>query len=248
MECFLQLQDSLSSYDSFNKQTATTNNRIGPNAHDDLKTTLSKIEPTQNSPSKYQQQHHHQHQNTPPRWEHRKYGPPDLNSENSPRSSMIDPRLLENRGGSAERDVYRYSRSPAKTKGGHVETKTDYGKYSRNNQDYGGGMRQSSQQDLSQQQGGHLSVVQTSHHHNATPLKQPQQNGFDGSNVGPNGYKPVPPPKPKNYKPPHKQQGYGGEQAPAYQHGKSHSNPVVSAVHIRTIFCFRLCTFIPFDL
>lgn len=131
-------KDSLSSYDSYNKQTPT---RIGPNAHDDLKTTLSKIDPgssvIQNSPSKY-----------PGRWDQGnsvhgskldlKYGlpPGDALLDNSPRNSReldkespmgsVSPR------GSVERDMYRYSRSatkqviPGKT---HMETKTDYGKY-----------------------------------------------------------------------------------------------------------------------
>lgn len=54
---------------------------------------------------------------------------------------------------------------------------------------------------------------------------------------GQNSYKPIPPPKPKNYKPPYKGQGsYGpgdGMMQPAlpYQHGKSHSNPVVSTFY-----------------
>jgi hypothetical protein len=231
--------DSLSSYDSFNKQS---NNRIGPNAHDDLKTTLSKIEPgsVQNSPSKY---------NSGPRWEqnsHRhnskldlKYGlPQNDHNENSPRNSREmekESRPVENMSprGSVERDIYRYSRSPAKSKG-HVETKTDYGKYSRNNssaQDYA----RTSHQDLSQ---SHLSVHQVPPHHHSPMKSQPvHHNGFDNGPVGhmpppnANGYKPVPPPKPKNYKPPYKgQQGYGDGMVqppmPTYQHGKSHSNPV----------------------
>lgn len=49
-----------------------------------------------------------------------------------------------------------------------------------------------------------------------------------------NQYKPIPPPKPKNYKPPHTQsygRGDGMVQPPSiYQHGKSHSNPVVSII------------------
>lgn len=49
-----------------------------------------------------------------------------------------------------------------------------------------------------------------------------------------NAYKPIPPPKPKNYKPPHKG-GYPPNDALMqpplpYQHGKSHSNPVVCNV------------------
>ncbi|XP_063904633.1 tight junction protein ZO-1 isoform X4 [Zophobas morio] len=232
--------DSLSSYDSFNKQS---NTRIGPNAHDDLKTTLSKIEPgsAQNSPSKY---------SSGPRWDqnsHRhnskldlKYGLPQTDhNDNSPRNSREldkEPRPLENVSprGSVERDIYRYTRSPAKSKG-HVETKTDYGKYSRNNssaQDYA----RTSHQDLSQ---SHLSVHQVPAHHHS-PMKSPpmHHNGFDNGPVGHmgppngNGYKPVPPPKPKNYKPPYKGQqgGYGDGMVqppmPTYQHGKSHSNPV----------------------
>lgn len=78
------------------------------------------------------------------------------------------------------------------------------------------------------------------HHH--TPMKT--ANGFENSQMNhmqTNGqntaYKPIPPPKPKNYKPPYNkvQPGYGPSdgimQPPLpYQHGKSHSNPVVSSV------------------
>lgn len=76
--------------------------------------------------------------------------------------------------------------------------------------------------------------------HQQSPMRNPpmHHNGYDNglpNHLGPpngNTYKPVPPPKPKNYKPPYKQ-GYGiGEgmvqSPPVYQHGKSHSNPVVS--------------------
>lgn len=60
-----------------------------------------------------------------------------------------------------------------------------------------------------------------------------QMNHLPAQNAPPNIYKPIPPPKPKNYKPPYKGQGgYGpgdGMMQPPlpYQHGKSHSNPVV---------------------
>uniref|UniRef100_A0A6P7GE89 Tight junction protein ZO-1 n=1 Tax=Diabrotica virgifera virgifera TaxID=50390 RepID=A0A6P7GE89_DIAVI len=240
--------DSLSSYDSYNKQATT---RIGPNAHDDLKTTLSKIDTTgaiptiQNSPSKY---------NMGPRWDqnsHRlgskmdlKYVlPPGEHLDNSPRNSRemskdspMDPASPR---GSVERDIYRYSKSPAKqniTGKTMVETKTDYGKYSRNNShphqpppEY----TRTSHQDLREST---LSI------HQQSPLRSPpvHHNGYDPgvqNHMGPpngNTYKPVPPPKPKNYKPPYKAQGgYGGEiregiiqSPPVYQHGKSHSNPV----------------------
>lgn len=144
--------------------------------------------------------------------------PPSIeNLDQSPRDSL--------ERSSAEREQYpRYSRSPGKSR--HLETKTDYGKYSRNNssaQEYA----RSSHQDLTQAM--HLSV----------PMKS--SNGFENGQhhvqSPQNTYKPVPPPKPKNYKPPYKGQppaygGGGGDgmmQPPLpYQHGKSHSNPVVS--------------------
>lgn len=121
-----------------------------------------------------------------------------------------------------------------------METKTDYGKYSRNNssaQDY-----RHSHQDLTQ---AHLSIHQSSPAHHHSPMKSTvglyHTNGIDSSPVGPpngppNTYKPVPPPKPKNYKPPFPQspkQGYDVfPQSPngGYSHGKSHSNPVVRII------------------
>ncbi|KAJ8915042.1 hypothetical protein NQ315_016017 [Exocentrus adspersus] len=241
--------DSLSSYDSFNKQSST---RIGPNAHDDLKTTLSKIDPLtgnlQNSPSKY---------GSGPRWDqnvHRhgskidlKYGLPPVDQhgmESSPRNSReVDkessPMDAMSPRGSVERDMYRYSRSPAKQHipgKPHMETKTDYvvttlphttrtsppPEYTRN-----------SHQDLRESS---LSV------HQQSPLRSPpmHHNGYDPgppNHLGPpngNTYKPVPPPKPKNYKPPYKQ-GYAGDgmvqSPPVHQHGKSHSNPVDQRNH-----------------
>lgn len=64
-------------------------------------------------------------------------------------------------------------------------------------------------------------------------LDNGQMSPLSGPNGPPNTYKPVPPPKPKNYKPPFKNQSTYND-APnmnnpngAYQHGKSHSNPVV---------------------
>ncbi|CAH1186640.1 unnamed protein product [Phyllotreta striolata] len=237
--------DSLSSYDSYNKQSA---GRIGPNAHDDLKTTLSKIDPSgnvQNSPSKY---------NARPRWDqnsHRhgskmdlKYGPPagEQHLDNSPRNSRemgkdspMDPASPR---GSVERDIYRYSKSPGKqTAPGKsiIETKTDYGKYSRNNSTHHNQpppeYTRISHQDLRESM---LSV------HQQSPIRSPpmHHNGYEqapANHMGPangNTYKPVPPPKPKNYKPPYKPQGgYGGGETaiqppPVYQHNKSHSNPV----------------------
>lgn len=114
---FMILQNSLSSYDSYNKQSGS---RIIPNAHDDLKTTLSKIDPAStnlsNTPSKY---------NMGPRWDQNnrhgskldlKYAqhPSDqnLNVEGSPRNSgeidkEINPLEPVSPRGSVERDMYR---------------------------------------------------------------------------------------------------------------------------------------------
>lgn len=119
----------------------------------------------------------------------------------------------------------------------HIETKTDYGKYSRNNstaQDY----TRTSHQDLTQ---SHLSIHQMPTHHHSPMKNTMHSNGFDNGQMvnmqtnGQNTYKPIPPPKPKNYKPPYNkgQPAYGptdGIMQPPlpYQHGKSHSNPVVN--------------------
>lgn len=202
------LQDSLSSYDSSTKQS-----RIIPNAHDDLKTTLSKIEPnvqTNQNRNRWEQPNNnaHRHERLGSKLDLKYVMPPSIETlDQSPRDSL-----------EREQQYPRYSRSPAKNR--HLETKTDYGKYSRNNssaQDYA----RSSHQDLTQ---SHLSV--------------PKNNGFENGQPQ-NTYKPVPPPKPKNYKPPYKGQppaygavtGEGMMQPPLpYQHGKSHSNPVVSVV------------------
>lgn len=136
--------DSLSSYDSYNKQT-NQQRSIGPNAHDDLKTTLSKIDPQNinNSPSKYGQNtqpattttttSHHRHGGSKLDL---KYGLPqnDLQVDGSPRNSReLEKDNLDHMSprGSVERDMYRYNRSPAKQNipKNHIETKTDYGKY-----------------------------------------------------------------------------------------------------------------------
>ncbi|XP_076275264.1 zonula occludens-like protein polychaetoid isoform X2 [Rhynchophorus ferrugineus] len=214
--------DSLSSYDSYNKQNQGTS-RIGPNLHDDLKTTLSKIDPGhQGSPSRGT--YHHKLGGSKMDL---KYGlPPGDPIEESPRNSRDENGGMLSDGvsprGSVERDIYRYSRSPAKQNipsKSHMETKTDYGKYSRNQPppEYS----RASTQDLRESQ---LSI------HQHSPLRSPplNHNGYDmGSpNMNGNQYKPIPPPKPKNYKPP-QAQGYGMSQPPpVYQHGKSHSNPV----------------------
>lgn len=147
--CFI-IQDSLSSYDSFNNPNQKqANPRIGPNAHDDLKTTLSKIEPgspgPQSTPPKYSgnrwEQNNHRHDRLGSKLD-LKYGmqggnPGEGNVDSSPRNSREmekDPMDGLGQRMSAERerqDQYRYGRSPGKGTPGkiHMETKTDYGKY-----------------------------------------------------------------------------------------------------------------------
>ncbi|XP_045478453.1 tight junction protein ZO-1 isoform X4 [Harmonia axyridis] len=227
--------DSLSSYDSFNKPT---NTRIGPNAHDDLKTTLSKIDhppgTVPNSTSKYNSPSGQRWDQSPHRYGSKmdlKYGLPIVNDQgldNSPRTSREmdkdgNPIDMMNLRGANEKDMYRYSRAIAKqplSPRSHMETKTDYGRY------------RSSQQDLSQ---SHLSILSPNHH--ASPAKAvPPSNGYDpqsrhgGGQQNPTSYKPVPPPKPRNYKPPYNGGNMEGMVQPppqnSYQHGKSHSNPI----------------------
>ncbi|XP_071051834.1 tight junction protein ZO-1 isoform X3 [Onthophagus taurus] len=265
--------DSLSSYDSFNNQNSKSlGSRIIPNAHDDLKTTLSKIEPSsnspniQNSPSKYAHQrswgdqNHHRHDRLGSKLD-LKYAVPPSNNElmdQSPRHSRGDvekeppPPGLEHvhqRLPPERNEMYRYARSPGKqqltpSKQPHMETKTDYGKY---NQDYS----RASQQDLSQ---SHLSIHQSPqqqhlHHHGGGQMMRNgggMENGNNHMNQnGPNMYKPIPPPKPKNYKPPYKNQSYGpgdGMMQPPlpYQHGKSHSNPVDQRANLHQEYYYNM--------
>ncbi|XP_044758711.1 tight junction protein ZO-1 isoform X3 [Coccinella septempunctata] len=224
--------DSLSSYDSFNKPT---NTRIGPNAHDDLKTTLSKIDHTpvpQSNSAKFTSPSGQRWDQSPHRYGSKmdlKYGLPlanDQGLDNSPRTSREmdkdgNPVDMMNLRSPTEKDMYRYSRAIAKqplSPRSHMETKTDYGRY------------RSSHQDLSQ---SHLSILSPNHH--ATPAKAvPPTNGYDTRQMGgqqhPQSYKPVPPPKPRNYKPPYNGGNMEGmvqpPPNPSYQHGKSHSNPI----------------------
>lgn len=138
----------MSSYDSFNNPNQKQSNpRIGPNAHDDLKTTLSKIEPgspnaQMNSQSKYGvnrwDQNNHRHDRLGSKLDLKYSMQPNVggdgNVDSSPRNSReLDKEQMDNltQRNSVERDQFRYSRSPAKCvpNKAHLETKTDYGKY-----------------------------------------------------------------------------------------------------------------------
>lgn len=243
-------QDSLSSYDSFNNNNNNQKpqSRIIPNAHDDLKTTLSKIEPGSpnvqsggpSQPRNRWEQPNHRHERLGSKLDLKYVMPPSVEAtlDSSPRNSM---ERTDRSSAEREQQQYRYARSPGK--GRHVETKTDYGKYSRNNssaQDYA----RSSHQDLTQ---AHLSVPMKNSLHHSNGF----ENGGQHMQSPQNTYKPVPPPKPKNYKPPYKGQppGYAGAdgmmQPPLpYQHGKSHSNPVVGSFTCKWDSCFTFLLFL----
>uniref|UniRef100_A0A182F7Q1 Tight junction protein ZO-1 n=1 Tax=Anopheles albimanus TaxID=7167 RepID=A0A182F7Q1_ANOAL len=184
--------DSVSSYDSYNattQQLAAQNMRLGPNAPDDLKSVPNNrngVHPMQASQPGMSE-----------------YGVRNPAMSNAAGQDMLlttaargnyngmhDPLAARNSGdrtgggmNMAQRPTNLVLDSPRKHM---IETKTDYGKYSRNNS--------ASQADYSK------------------PNKGPSMIGSPGPAVGPgagpggvgNGgpFKPVPPPKPKNYRPP----------------------------------------------
>ncbi|KAF5291383.1 hypothetical protein FQR65_LT01693 [Abscondita terminalis] len=236
--------NSISSYDSFKQQHAG-NSGIGPNAHDDLKTTLSKIDsdnPT--TPSKYlnrwdQNNYKHDRINSKldlkyplglsatnnERADQTSHNSQEIDKEHIALDHLINSRMLSER---ERQEMYRSSNKQGSLSKSYVETKTDYGKYSRNNNnnnncvpDYA----RSSHQDLTQ---SHLTV------HNVPPHHHPanyHSTGVDNSGLQQNGlsntYKPVPPPKPKHYRPLLKNQGLVGNETlqPSlpYQPGKPYN-------------------------
>ncbi|XP_049530422.1 uncharacterized protein LOC125948432 isoform X3 [Anopheles darlingi] len=188
--------DSVSSYDSYNttsQQLAAQNMRLGPNAPDDLKSVPNNrngVHPMQASQPGLSE-----------------YGVRNPAMSNATGQDMLlttaargnynvgmhDPLAARNSGdrtgggmNMAQRPTNLVLDSPRKHM---IETKTDYGKYSRNNS--------ASQADYSK------------------PNKGPSMIGSPGpagvgpaASAGPGGvgnggpFKPVPPPKPKNYRPP----------------------------------------------
>ncbi|XP_055611442.1 tight junction protein ZO-1 isoform X3 [Uranotaenia lowii] len=180
--------DSVSSYDSYNATQLTAQNmRLGPNAPDDLKSVPNRggtgLTPNQSTVSDYNRTTgSNDLLMTPPRGSHLHPDRNNLNGNHEPltqRNSGDRPTGMN----IPQRPSNLALESPRK----HVmETKTDYGKYSRNNS--------ASQADYSK------------------PNKMaPPMLGTPPSN-GPNGmpFKPVPPPKPKNYRPPIGGGGGGG--------------------------------------
>ncbi|XP_058821475.1 tight junction protein ZO-1 isoform X3 [Topomyia yanbarensis] len=174
--------DSVSSYDSYNTSQLTAQNmRLGPNAPDDLKSvpngrTGTGLTPNQSNVSDYNRNSGtNDLLMTPPRGGH-------VHSDRINFNGAHDPVTPRNSGDRTtgmnipQRPSNLALDSPRK----HIlETKTDYGKYSRNNS--------ASQADYSKP--------------NKMPppmLGTPPANGSNGGVP----FKPVPPPKPKNYRPP----------------------------------------------
>ncbi|XP_046804193.1 tight junction protein ZO-1-like isoform X4 [Lucilia cuprina] len=192
--------DSVSSYDSYNASQLTMQNlgRLGPNAPDDLKSVPNAnagrpLPPVVmgSQPADYARSTH----------DHRQYaGANDLNRQSSPGRppyhDMNTSRNIDPRNGTPQRPSnLGLDGSPRK-----VETKTDYGKYSRNNS-----ASQADYNKIPKQPGPpppHGMVV-----------PPPNINGNMNGNSTPNGsggpFKPVPPPKPKNYRPPMQNSGNG---------------------------------------
>ncbi|XP_049278998.1 uncharacterized protein LOC125761682 isoform X5 [Anopheles funestus] len=179
--------DSVSSYDSYNTSSQLTaqNMRLGPNAPDDLKSVPNNrngAHPMGGNASGLSE-----------------YGRnPSMNTS----SDMLLTTARNNYNGTGVHETLTQRNSGDRSGGGMnmpqrptnlvldsprkhiIETKTDYGKYSRNNS--------ASQADYSKPSKGPSMI--------GSPGQPP---GAIGANMG-NGapFKPVPPPKPKNYRPP----------------------------------------------
>ncbi|XP_021706854.1 tight junction protein ZO-1 isoform X3 [Aedes aegypti] len=181
--------DSVSSYDSYNATQLTAQNmRLGPNAPDDLKSVPNArngtgLTPNQSNVSDYNRgSGSNDLLMTPPRGGHMH---PDRNNFNGAHDPLTPRNSGERPGGMnlPQRPSNLALESPRK----HIiETKTDYGKYSRNNS--------ASQADYSKPNKGPPPMLGT-----------PPANGSNGM-----PFKPVPPPKPKNYRPPIGSSSNGG--------------------------------------
>ncbi|XP_068157453.1 LOW QUALITY PROTEIN: tight junction protein ZO-1 [Drosophila tropicalis] len=184
--------DSVSSYDSYNNTQMQNLGRLGPNAPDDLKSVPASGRPLPPvGPS-------HDYGRAP--HDHRGFGPAnDLNRQSSPGRphyhEMNASRNIDPRNGTPQRPSnLGLDSSPRKPL---VETKTDYGKYSRNNS--------VSQADYSKlPKNAHGSGVVPPPNVNGNGNGTPSSNGSGGP------FKPVPPPKPKNYRPPVQSGGSSG--------------------------------------
>ncbi|XP_017058228.1 tight junction protein ZO-1 isoform X10 [Drosophila ficusphila] len=190
--------DSVSSYDSYNNTQMAMQNlgRLGPNAPDDLKSV-----PNASGRPLPQVGQSHDYGRTP--HDHRSFGGAnDLNRQSSPGRphyhEMNASRNIDPRNGTPQRPSnLGLESSPRKPL---VETKTDYGKYSRNN---------------SVTQADYTKLPKTAPHGVVPPPNVSNgQNQMNGSGTpssnGSGPFKPVPPPKPKNYRPPVQSGGSSG--------------------------------------
>ncbi|XP_054747083.1 tight junction protein ZO-1 isoform X2 [Anastrepha obliqua] len=201
--------DSVSSYDSYNTSQLTVQNlgRLGPNAPDDLKSVPNASRPlppvgmSSQAPDYGRTTH-----------DHRSFsGPNDLNRQSSPvRPSYHESnsaRNIDTRNGQLQRPSnLGLESSPRKSV---VETKTDYGKYSRNNS-----VTQADYNKLPKNP--HMVVPPP----NINGNNNSSGNGASNSS-GSGPFKPVPPPKPKNYRPP----VHGGNNASGQWESGDSSSP-----------------------
>ncbi|XP_034488626.1 uncharacterized protein LOC117792552 isoform X3 [Drosophila innubila] len=189
--------DSVSSYDSYNNSQLAMQNlgRLGPNAPDDLKSVPNasgRPLPPVGQSMDYGRSAPH---------DHRAFAAAnDLNRQSSPGRplyhDMNASRNIDPRNGTPQRPSnLGLDSSPRKPL---VETKTDYGKYSRNNS--------VSQADYSKLPKNPHGVGQPPIVNNGGQMNGSATPSSNGS--GP--FKPVPPPKPKNYRPPVQSGGSSG--------------------------------------
>ncbi|KAL1382250.1 hypothetical protein pipiens_013279 [Culex pipiens pipiens] len=179
--------DSVSSYDSYNTSQLTAQNmRLGPNAPDDLKSVPNgrggtALAPNQSNVSDYNRTSgNNDLLMTPPRGGHMH---PDRNNFNGTHDALTPRNSGERNTGMniPQRPSNLALESPRK----HIiETKTDYGKYR---------MRQQFKENLFTSQADYSKPSKVP----PPMLGTPPANGSNGA-----PFKPVPPPKPKNYRPP----------------------------------------------
>ncbi|XP_030373861.1 uncharacterized protein LOC115623597 isoform X3 [Scaptodrosophila lebanonensis] len=194
--------DSVSSYDSYNTAQLTMQNlgRLGPNAPDDLKSVPSASArplPPVGQLHDYSRVPH----------DHRSFpAANDLNRQSSPARphyhEMNSSRNIDPHNGTPQRPSHLgLESSPRKAV---VETKTDYGKYSRNSS--------VPQADYSKLPQNALANNSQLNETSATP-----------SSNGSGPFKPVPPPKPKNYRPPVQSASSGSGGGTPWENGDSGS-------------------------
>ncbi|XP_055377734.1 tight junction protein ZO-1-like isoform X2 [Condylostylus longicornis] len=202
--------DSVSSYDSYNTtQLSMQNLRLGPNAPDDLNRPPPPVGPNGTEYSRGLHNHSRSFGNANDLNRQNSPGRPGYHEVGSPRN--IDARNSQSGINHPQRPSNLIlDNSPRKP---ILETKTDYGKYSRNNS--------ASQADYASKIGkgsamnGNGGQQQQQHQQQQQQQQQMSSQSLNGNGInnimGNTPFKPVPPPKPKNYRPPIQQSGSNGQ-------------------------------------